>query len=393
MKRLGTLILLMGLLLPLIQAFTLESEPEIAAGQSLHFSGQCAMDINLSGAFSGTRIFGARVHCTDQSFAYIVPVGFMEPAGSWMITGISGNEKLRKNVIIRPNRESRLLVVEPIDVIGASAKRGQTKSLRVRVLSDNEPVPDAQVRVWGLGDLPARLESKGNNFYEGSVQIPLDFETGSHGVAITALKSGLETQAGSYEQQIHIEKAGLVLRVLSPSEDHWHAQVAQTMVIEITYDDGTPLLEPRIVLIQNEIEQPLEQISPTRFSFTQKFEKASDNEQLIRFQARDKFGNETWLDYHARVSETATGPLLENPLLFGSMGLGLVLLGAFLFPWITRHSRRQRLIQKKHELEMENEELQRAYFEQNTLDKKTFEEKSKTWQKKMSEIENALGKY
>jgi hypothetical protein len=375
-----------------VHAFSLETNQSVfLKGETIVASGACTETVSIEGTQQEKRVFSAVAGCENGSYSIQQPVSFLFPSGELFVSATERAVSETKKIEVKPTRESAFLAVSIESPGETTLPRAAKTTIRVSVLDAGKPVENAVVQSWGINGEQIVLSPVVPGIYAADTMVPFDAELKNWNLFITTeAGAGNETYGGEQSVSIPVVPASISLELISPSGQNLSALQENLFRVKATYPDGSPLNNPVVLLQRNDQTIVLEEKQPGFFETKQVFSGQEIGLQKMVLIAGDSAGNKTSQSISFFVTSDFQSQFVSILPYLLSIVVLVALVALVLVPVIRKQKGEKGMVRRKHEIEQELSVLQKQYFDENSLSKDSYRQKSVSLEQELEEINKKL---
>ncbi|MDO8625268.1 MAG: hypothetical protein Q7R47_04245, partial [Candidatus Diapherotrites archaeon] len=249
-------ILLCALLLLTPAAFALSVATDansVSKGGSVRFFGTCAQGtpISVRATRESLLLFENSFACpSNGNWSVDQEIGFLMPTGAWTLRFGQGTEEKTVTLLVRPSRESSLLVIDFFNDLPAGQNRLEPIVLDLTLTDAGATVSDANMAFWDLAGKRVSMQNLGSGVYRGTLDIPLDAPLSDFNLVVVAERFVDTDRKGTeFIQSISIQPAQLRLLIQKPTRFSIEIGKPVEWVVAASYRNGMALEQGTVVLV------------------------------------------------------------------------------------------------------------------------------------------------
>jgi len=286
-----------------------------------------------------------------------------------------------------------------ITVIEPKAKtfnRGEHIKFLVQVKdAEKNDVRKASVSVAVLQKKGVDLEETGQGIYSASLLVSPGAQLGAQPYTIVATKDiGGVAFSGHIEGQLVIEKAGIGIQVISPTEKIFRSGDTMAIVFTASYKSGEKLLNPVIDVNIAGKKIPLTEKEKGVFEGGFKIPFEFSGMAVLDFSVTDAFGNTASKQVFLEIEkENIIAYVLKTDLLLPIAAIIIASGAVFSLVLKTKKKFRTEELKNRRKLLLNSiAEIQKLYYKDNKLEKQEYQKLLEGYSAELEKIDSVLEK-
>ncbi len=371
-------------------ANTIESLPtQVPKGETIQLSGTCTeQTVYIQVTQEKKEIDQLTVLCENNRFHTEYPITYLHPSGTTEFS-ISNPGSNPQQTEIRNTRESGFLSLSILSPIETQIERQTTLDVQVQVTDAQTPIENATVQTWDFNHRRVNLSHVGKGIYKTKIQVPHDAALEKTQLVITA-ENPEKTAGGEKKQTLEIQPAKIIIQINQTNLANIPAATPFEFQVESTYSDSTSLSKPIVTISINEQTHQMTQKDETKFTYKTAFTKQEIGNHVIIVTAKDDANNVFEIRQDAFITASVSAQLEQ----YAPYGLGLVIVvilaWVIVIPRIRSKKTKTSMIERKNQIEQDLTQLQKQYFEQNSVSKDVYRQKTSNLEKELADLNKQL---
>ncbi|MBU0635844.1 hypothetical protein KKE06_02350 [Candidatus Micrarchaeota archaeon] len=310
---------------------------------------------------------------------------FLDPSGEWVLLWVEADKRVF--ITMEPSAFSSRYVVTFLSPVPGTFERATTIPITVRVEQAGKIKPRALVVFWTPTGEKKFLKHAGFGNFTGEFTVPFDQSLGQWELVVTAedRSSAEEVFGGENRIQLEFSLAPLIIELVEPLPARVSQGETVFLPFSVHYLNEQALQNPTVTAELNGVPLTI-QSNVDGFFSTQFTAPGMGGEINLLFRAVDSAQN----GGEKRYSIIVTGlwdSFWEKNLLLVFLGIIIliVILVFGVWKW-NKHQQKRALTTRKQVLVEQLKKLQIQYFKEQSIDRKTFEEKSALIENEMASL-------
>ncbi|MFH0970475.1 MAG: hypothetical protein V1776_03380 [Candidatus Diapherotrites archaeon] len=367
------------------------NQMEYTKGETIifHVEGAPFQSTVINGKMDNRIQFSLNVVLDDAGKAdvnYTIP--FTNVSGEWELS-LSGESK-SNYVMISPSNASSIFIITFNSPTPSKYARLETIPISVNVTNAGIGVNNAVVHAWTPEGKEIILQNIMDGRYEGSFHAPPSQLLENWLFFVTAeaeTENGL--RGGENSIALEFKPAILQLDVLTPLPSVIGFQETISITFQFSYPEG------KTIDVVSDITFGEEKLTATPIGngkYTVEFSPKKDGLNILKVSAFDEFGNSVLRDFPFQVRSQLETIWEQNKMLIFVVGSALILLLIFVGYRREKSIAKNKNNEQIQKLQKELQILQKAYYKEQTVDRKTFESESSRIQNEKKALETRIQK-
>ncbi len=328
-------------------------------------------------------IFRKDFVAASSSFSYFYPVSFLDPSGEWVIK--CNNESAK--AVVHNTRDSVYYLVRFISPLSRDYMRTSFFNVTVNITLGGEKVGNATVQSFDEEGRRINLTYV-NGIYTFPYRIKAGEKTGVRQIKVLALKDG---KGGEGIINITVVPARLELEVSPNLLNSYSVGAKLPLKIKVYYPNDS-LCNANVTAFVNGRKISLEKFNTTwRGSYV--FMPQDNGLSTLVINASDVYGNEGELSVDLNIGGLFSYYIWSNIYYIIASLVGAAFLAYYLRKRIVAKYDVRSLKQKTKELLEKKKRLQKDYFVNKTINRKTYDREVGKIDEEISHIKNKLRRY
>ncbi|MFH1448540.1 MAG: choice-of-anchor X domain-containing protein, partial [Candidatus Micrarchaeota archaeon] len=336
---------------------------------------------------------------TTGQFAFTYHTSFLDPADIWTIVVMATDKQnntheLSKTVEVFEPEPEEFLDLQYISPEPSAYMKGQAMSITVKITQSGEPITDAIAKTYGPRHDVIKLNEIGNGIYGGEYTITWDDPSGLWDVQTRAYKIVDDVlYGGAVSTTVGITETFISLDVSEPSGYQYSIGDTIPIRLKAEYANDKPADNLVIIARVDNHTVTLKQIEPSVYEGWMKVEPDMGGDAIILIFARDPYENVGIKQIPINIQGYSLLYYVERYWQIGST-LAIIFGGAGAY-YLNRFIRSRRIgkfLKQKEQISEKQESIQKEYFVEHSMDKRTFKQLSQKYGDELKNIERELEK-